>query len=82
MHKCFEFTTQGKLKDCLGVEFIWSEDSRYLTLTQQGYSKKILERLGMLDCRGAKTPMDCTSKLSLADCPKTVDPELQKGDRA
>mmetsp|Transcript_55929 Transcript_55929/g.117024 ORF Transcript_55929/g.117024 Transcript_55929/m.117024 type:complete len:2321 (-) Transcript_55929:82-7044(-) len=80
--KCFEFTTQGKLKYCLGVEFILSEDSRYLTLTQQGYSKKILDRFGMLDCRGAKTPMDCNSKLSLGDCPRTIDPELQKEYRA
>ena len=78
----FEFTTQGRLKYCLGVEFQLSDDSRYLTLTQRAYALKILEKFKMQNCRGAKTPVDPTVKLSLADCPQVVDPVLQAEYRA
>ena len=33
-------------------------------------------------CRGAKTPVDPTAKLSLADCPAEVNADLQKEYRA
>ena len=61
----FEYTTQGRLKYCLGVKLVLSDDLVYLTLTQCGYAKKILEKFGMTECSGAKTPVDPTAKLSL-----------------
>ena len=53
-----------------------------LTLTQRAYALKILEKFKMQNCRGAKTPVDPTVKLSLADCPQVVDPVLQAEYRA
>ena len=62
----FEYATQGRFKHCLRVESVLSDDSVYLTLTQCGYAKKFLEKFGMTECCGAKTPVDPTAKLSLA----------------
>lgn len=78
----FEYTYQGEASYCLGVEFIRSENGKFLTLSQQKYAKNLLTRFGMTDCKGVKTPMDPTIKLSLADCPEVVDPVLQREYRA
>ena len=80
--KRFEYTNQGDLNWCLGVEFSKSSDGRCLILSQQKYSKEILERFGMSNVKAMKTPMDSHVKLSLADCPKVVDPLLQKEYRS
>ena len=74
------------------AKFIWLEgklgsqfehttaqaDSVYLTLTQRGCAKKTLEKFGMAECCGAKTLVDPTAILSLADCPAEIKADLVK----
>ena len=80
--KHFEYTTPGKILFCLGVEFLKSDDGRYLTLSQRKYAKEVVERFGFNSGKASKTPMDTTVKLSLADCPEVVDATLQKEYRS
>ena len=49
--KYYEYTNQGEVRYCLGVEFVKSEDGKRLTLIQRKYVKEILERF---DFKGKK----------------------------
>ena len=53
-------------------------DSVYLTPTQRGHAKKTLEKFGMAECFGAKTLVDPTAMLFVADCPAEIKADLVK----
>ena len=49
--KQFEYTNQGEISYCLGVEFLKSLDDKILTMCQRKYSQDLLVRFGMTGCK-------------------------------
>ncbi len=47
---------QGKAACFLGIKIYCNEKEKILTMRQEAYSRKILDRFGMTDCHGYATP--------------------------
>lgn len=66
----FRMKDLGRLKCFLGMDF--TQSTNCVTLSQQRYAEKILERFEMQDCRVRETP--CEQKLDYSeDAPKMLD---------
>ena len=59
----FEMTDLGELRTFLGLEISRERKLRLLTLSQEKYIDKILERHGMQDARPCTTPLDTNTRL-------------------
>ena len=55
----------------LGVKIIRDHFRRHLNLSQETYTKKVLERFQMQTCKLVDTPVEKGSILSLSMCPQT-----------
>ena len=66
--KRYEITVIGEPKLMLGIHVQRDRKNRAITLSQNRYIRKIIERVGMTDCKPVSTPMDP----NIALC-KTVD---------
>ena len=51
----------GELHYCLGIE-VWREPSKTL-ITQSKYTKEILKKFNMSDCKAMSTPLENNAKL-------------------
>ena len=56
LHSRFECTDLGTVHFILGIQVEITE--KYLSLCQQSYILKVLERFGMVDCHPVGTPLD------------------------
>ncbi|KAL6461078.1 hypothetical protein MHYP_G00310440 [Metynnis hypsauchen] len=66
----FKMKDLGRLKHFLGIDFSQSDDC--ITMSQQRYVEKILNRFDMQECRTRKTP--CEQKVDYTDdAPKMTD---------
>lgn len=66
----FKMKDLGRLKHFLGIDFTQSDDS--VTMSQQRYAEKILDRFDMQECRTRDTP--CEQKVDYTDdAPKMTD---------
>lgn len=72
----FPMTDMGKLHHFLGVKADFNDTG--LFLSQQNYSRDILKRAGMEDCKPCATPVDLKSKLSATSGEKVQDPTLYR----
>jgi hypothetical protein len=72
----FEMKDLGKLHYCLGIE-VWRESGKTL-LTQSKYTKEILKRLNMSECKAISTPLEHNAKLYNEDGSKEVDGTLYR----
>ena len=72
----FEMKDLGELHYCLGLE-IWREDGKTM-VTQSKYTREILERFNMQECKAASTPLDQNVKLSSVDETKEVNGTLYR----
>ena len=55
----------------LGVKILRDRSKRLLSLSQETYIKKILQRYHMHDCNPMDTPVERNLSLSLDMCPKS-----------
>lgn len=60
----FEMKDLGPVSCCLGIEFQQDESNHSVILIQRQYTKMILERFGMQDCKPVKTPIDTNIQLT------------------
>ncbi|EDR06651.1 retrovirus-related pol polyprotein [Laccaria bicolor S238N-H82] len=68
---CFEIKDVGDLGYILGIHFEKDENTGAISLSQEAYIRRILERFGMLHCNAKPTPLPSGITLSESDCPKT-----------
>ena len=66
----------GEADYILGVKIKRDRFKKLLTLSQENYIKKILERFHMSSCKPVDTPVSKVETLSLNMCPKS--PQEQK----
>ena len=69
--KEFEIKDLGNLKYFLGMEVAWSQKG--ILVSQHKYVFDLLKETGMLGCKPADTPMDCTVTLKIKDNSTPVD---------
>jgi hypothetical protein len=60
----------GPLESTLGIDFdvVYTAEKRMVFMSQRAYAVTILERGGMLDCNGARTPANPGWTYTKADC--------------
>jgi len=63
LSKAFEMTDLNELKVLLGLEITRDRSQRQLTIHQQRYIDRIVNRYGMNDARPIATPLDLHTKL-------------------
>lgn len=63
----------GEASYILGVKITRDQSRRFLSLSQETYLKKILERFGMQDCKPIDTPVEKNASLSISMSPKTEE---------
>ncbi|KMQ88628.1 retrovirus-related pol polyprotein from transposon tnt 1-94 [Lasius niger] len=68
----FKIKDLGRAKYCLGFEI--RQDGNKIKLSQTGYTREILNRFGMTDCKPTYTPLAVNSKLSKGE--KSLDAEV------
>jgi hypothetical protein len=69
----FEMKDMGEANYVLGVKIIRDRATKLLSLTQETYIKKTLERYHMQDSKPMDTNVDKSLSLSLNICPKTLE---------
>lgn len=73
----FKMKDLGPVSSVLGVRITRDEKKNSITIDQEGYILKILQKFGMSDCHPASSPLDANQKLSLDDGP-TEEAEKEK----
>lgn len=71
MSKQFEMSDLGLLSYYLGIEV--QQGKEFTTLKQSGYAKRILEKVGMLNCNSSKCPMEQKLQLDKDEYGQTVE---------
>ena len=66
----FEMKDMGEAAYILGVKISRNRSKKLLSLSQETYIKKVLERFNMLDCKSIDTPISKSDELCLEMCPK------------
>ena len=56
----------------LGLKITRNRSERQLSLSQQEYVRRVVERYGMTDCNPAATPLTMGTVLSKDDCPSSL----------
>lgn len=62
LNKSFRMKDIGPIQCCLGMRV--TQSSRYIDLDQERYTRDILERFGMSNCKTIGTPRHINQKLS------------------
>ena len=73
----FEMKDMGEATYILGVNISKDRSKNLVSLLQEPYIKKILERFKMQDCKPIDTPMEKGDTLSRKLCPKTLEENEQ-----
>jgi hypothetical protein len=73
----FEMSMMGELKFFLGIQINQSKDGVYVHQTK--YTKELLKKFKLEDCKVMNTPMHPTCTLSKEDIGSTVDQKLYRG---
>ncbi|KAM2778784.1 hypothetical protein COP1_014123 [Malus domestica] len=76
MTKEFEMTTIGLMAYYLGIEVKQNEEGIFIS--QESYTKEILKKFKMDDCKPISTPVECGVKLTKHDKEERVDPTFFK----
>ena len=66
----FEMKDMGEATYILGVKISRNRLKKLLSLSQETYIKKVLERFNMLDCKSIDTPINKSDEMCLEMCPK------------
>jgi hypothetical protein len=73
----FEMSMMGKLKFFLGIQINQCKDGVYVH--QSKYTKELLKKFKLEDCKEMNTPMHPTCTLSKEDIGSKVDQKLFRG---
>ena len=73
----FEMSMMGELTFFLGLQIKQSKEG--ISITQSKYTKELLKRFGMENCKPIGTPMSPSSKLDKDDEGKSVDLKYYRG---
>ncbi|XP_070675755.1 secreted RxLR effector protein 161-like [Malus domestica] len=76
MTKEFEMTDIGLMAYYLGIEV--KQNKEGIFISQESYTKEILKKFKMEDCKPISTPMECRVKLTKHDEGESVDPTFFK----
>lgn len=77
LSKRFQMKDLSEARMVLGFEIHRDRSKRQLYLTQSAYTRKVLERFGMLQCKPMDTPMDSGADLTKVEEPLTNIPYRQ-----
>jgi len=77
MQEEFEMSMMGELKFFLGIQVNQSRDEVYVHQTK--YTKELLKKFKLEDCKVMNTPMHPTCTLSIEDTRSMVDHKLYRG---
>eukprot|EP00253_Pinus_taeda_P032914 PITA_32914 len=72
----FEMKDLGEMHYCLGIE-VWREPGKSL-ISQSKYTKEILKKFNMTDCKAMSTPLEQNAKLYKEDGSKEADGTLYR----
>jgi len=72
LSQLFEMTDMGEAHYILGLKITRDRSERQLSLSQQEYVRRVVERYGMTNCNPASTPLTAGTVLSKDDCPPTL----------
>lgn len=70
---CFEIKDVGDLGYILGIRVEKDKSTGAISLSQEAYLQRVLERFGMQDCNAKSTPLPTGIILSESDSPKTEE---------
>ena len=70
LSKMFDLKDLGDVSYCLGFEVVRDRSTRTLVLHQRAYTKTILERTNMLNCKIKQSPQEKGVKLDASQCPQ------------
>ena len=76
----FEMKDMGEAAYILGIKISRNRSSTLLSLSQENYINKVLERFHMKDCKPIDTPMAKNEILTKDMCPKTSE-EIQRMEK-
>ena len=76
LSQVFEMKDLGEVHYCLGIE-VWRETGKTL-ITQSKYTKEILKKFNMTDCKAMSTPLEQNAKLYKEDGSKEADGTLYR----
>lgn len=76
LSQVFEMKDLGEMHYCLGIE-VWREPGKTL-ITQSKYTKEILKKFNMTDCKAMSTPLEQNAKLYKEDGSKEADGTLYR----
>jgi hypothetical protein len=62
LSQAFKMKDLGKMHYCLGIE-VWKQNGKTL-ITQSKYTKKLIQKFNMQDCKAAYTPLEQNFKFS------------------
>jgi hypothetical protein len=68
----FKGTDEGSVRRYLGT--VIKRTDTQIHISQEEYSREILDRFDMSDCNACSAPLDAGFTISKSDSPKTVDP--------
>ncbi|KAH9320560.1 hypothetical protein KI387_015199, partial [Taxus chinensis] len=71
LSESFDMKDLGAARQILGMRITRDRKEQKLTLSQEEYIKKVLDRFNMLDAKPVGTPLAGHFKLSKEQCPKT-----------
>lgn len=63
----FEMTDLGKIKNFLGIEVEYIQDTKVMSLNQKTYIKSLTEKYQITESKSYKTPMEMNLKLELSE---------------
>ena len=66
----FEMKDMGEANYVLGVRIVRNREKKLISLSQETYIKKVLERFRMNNCKPIDTPVEKGLSLSVDQCPK------------
>jgi hypothetical protein len=73
----FEMVDFGEATDILGIEITRDRPAGLITLTQSAYATDIVTKFNQHLAKSKTTPLECRTRLSLADCPSTPEEEAE-----
>lgn len=71
--KQFKMRDLGKANCCVGLHITYDDETANISINQENYTKQILEKFGMSDCKPCSTPVDVNQKLTKEMSPKNDD---------
>lgn len=69
LSKSFDMKDLGLINFCLGIEFQQNLEEGEICMSQEKYTKEVLTRFNMENCKSVSTPLDPGTKLSKSMCP-------------